>query len=103
MKKTLFTLTIVLLALAAQAQFKIHDDGHVSLGSLTRNYGVQVDPDGYTYFRSQNTMDYGWSNLSIADARYEKHWIVNNNFDLTCPYHHLFYVYGDGAAFSTHN
>ena len=44
MKKTLFTLAIVLLAVAAQAQIKVHDNGHVSLGCLTHAFGVQVQP-----------------------------------------------------------
>ena len=54
MKRSFFTLAIVLLAVAAQAQIKVHDDGHVSIGSLTHSYGVQVHPNGYTSFRTQS-------------------------------------------------
>lgn len=44
MKKSLLTLAIVLLAVAAQAQIKVHSNGQVSLGTLTTNYGVQIHP-----------------------------------------------------------
>lgn len=73
MKKTLLTFAIVLITLATQAQIKVLDNGHVSLGSLTNNYGVQVGPNGYTFFRTQNNMPYGWGNLSIANNFHQKH------------------------------
>ena len=67
MKKALFTLAIALLTIAAQAQFKIHDDGWVSVGSLTKTYGVQVQPNCYTSFRVLNSVAYGWGTNSISD------------------------------------
>lgn len=102
MKKVLLTLAIVLLAVAAQAQIKVHDDNSVSIGCLNNNYGVQINPIGYTYFRTQSNINYGWANLSVANANHQKHWIVKNSFDVSCPYEHLFYVFGNGAACSTH-
>ena len=103
MKKSLLTLAIMLLAVAAQAQFKVHDSGQVSLGSLTQNYGVQVQTNGYTYFRTQNFSNYGWANMSMANVDHQMHWIVKNKFDPTCTYDYLFYVFGNGTACSTHH
>lgn len=103
MKKLLLTSAIVLLAVAAQAQFKVHDDNSVSIGCLNHNFGVQVNSIGYAYFRTQSNLNYGWANLSVANADHQKHWIVKNMFDNTCPYEHLFYVFGDGTACSTHH
>ena len=46
MKKSLFTLAIVLLAVAAQAQIKMHNSGRISFQSLIDSpaYGVTIDP-----------------------------------------------------------
>ena len=59
MKKALFTFAMVLVTLAAQAQIKVHDNGHVSLGCLTQAFGVQVQPSGYTYFHTQSDAEWG--------------------------------------------
>lgn len=103
MKKALMTLAIVLLAVAAQAQIKVHDDGQVSLGSLNKTYGVQVGPNGYTYFRTQNYANYGWANLSMANAWGQQHWIVENHFNnsTNCYKKHMFYVFGNGNVYAT--
>lgn len=74
MKKVFFTFAMVLLAVAAQAQLKIHDDGHISLGSLTKNYGLQVRSDGYIYFQSQYSGAGSWATLSLSNNSYQKHW-----------------------------
>ena len=46
MKKTLITIAIVLLAVAAQAQIKMHNSGRISFQSLVDSpgYGVTIDP-----------------------------------------------------------
>ncbi|MBR3493236.1 MAG: hypothetical protein IKH44_13175 [Bacteroidales bacterium] len=103
MKKALLTLAVVMLAVAAQAQIKVHDNGHVSLGCLNQAYGVQVQPNGYVYFRTQGNTDYGWATLSMANVTHQQHWIVKNEYDSSCQYDHMFYVFGNGAAYSTHH
>ena len=40
MKKALITLAIVLLAVAAQAQIKMHSDSHVSIGTLSSSWDI---------------------------------------------------------------
>ena len=99
MKKTLFTLAITLLAMAAQAQIKLHDDGQVSLASLTKTYGVQVQPNGFTSFRIRSTSDWAWVNLSYSNAPKQKHWIVSNLADDTNPGINTFFVTGDGCVY----
>ena len=105
MKKTLFTLAIVLLALAAQAQFKVHSDNWVSIGSSSGSYGLQVTPNGYTYFRTLINTDYSRANLSMANTNHQKHWIVLNlyNTDTACYNKSMFYVLGNGCTYSKHN
>lgn len=101
MKKTLFTLAIVLLAVAAQAQIKVHDNGHVSLGCLTHAFGVQVQPSGYTYFRTQSDAEWGWATLSYANNNLQKHWIVSNSS--LAPNDHPFFVTGNGWVYKSGN
>lgn len=103
MKKALFTLVIVLLSMAAQAQIKVHDDNWVSIGCLNGNFGLQVTPIGFTYCRTQNMDNYSWATLSMANRFGQKHWIVENlyNTDSVCYKKHMFYVYGNGSVFST--
>lgn len=98
MKKSLLTLAIVLLAVAAQAQIKIHSDGRVSLGTLSNNYGVQVYPADYTSFRSPHTDVGSWVEISLSDVTYQKHWIVKN-LNATSN-SHTFYVYTNGDVHS---
>lgn len=58
MKKALLSLFIVLLAMTAQAQFKIHSDG-------------------YTSFRTNSFTSWSWATLSHANDSVQKHWIVS--------------------------
>ena len=101
MKRSFFTLAIVLLAVAAQAQIKVHDDGHVSIGSLTHSYGVQVHPNGYTSFRTQSDAPWGWATLSYANDSLQKHWIVAN--PSLAPNDHPFFVTGNGWVYKSGN
>lgn len=103
MKKTLFTLAIVLLALAAQAQIKVHDDNWVSIGCLNGDFGLQVTPTNYLYLRTQDSTDYSRANLSMGNAVHQEHWIVQNKYhtDCDCNGKFMFYVYGNGTTFST--
>ena len=99
MKKAIFTMAIVLLAVAAQAQIKVHDDNWVSIGCLNGDFGVQVTPIGYTYFRTQDNANYGWANQSIANNDTQRHWIVKNIQHGKS--NTMFYVSGDGQIHST--
>ena len=97
MKKLLFSLAIMLLAVAAQAQIKVHSNGQVSLGTLSTNYGVQIHPLDYTSFQTQNPDNGSWVELSLSNVTYQKHWIVK---DLNLAAHsHTFYgdVYSRGS------
>jgi hypothetical protein len=97
MKKTLVTLAIVLLAVAAQAQIKMHNDGQVSLGSLTKNYGVQAKPNGLTYFRAQSNQAYSIATRGLANHEYQKHWVVNDYTNGSLGEDN-FFVYGKGKV-----
>ena len=51
----------------AKAQIKLHNDGHVSLGSLTKDYGIQIQPNGYSYFHSRLNTEWSWATLSYSN------------------------------------
>ena len=76
----------------AKAQFKIHDDGHISLGSLAKDYGVQVDTLCITAFRTKKTTAFSWSTVVNSNNNLQKHWVVANGN----PVAHTFFVYGEG-------
>lgn len=101
MKKTIITLAIVLLAVTAQAQLKIHSSGHVSLGCLTTASGAQIQPNGYVYFKPQYTSPYTWAQGAISQEAHQKQWVVFNNYDQNNLNKHMFYVYGCGNVHAT--
>lgn len=77
MKKALLSLFIVLLAMTAQAQFKVHSDG-------------------YTSFRTNSFTSWSWATLSHANDSVQKHWIVS--FPRRTP-NHTFFVTGEGNVY----
>jgi hypothetical protein len=98
MKKALFTLVIMLLAVAAQAQFKIHSDGHVSIGTLSGAWdkGTQLYPSGRVHFNTQDSIDWDWVTVATPRALKGKCWIVTAPND---KYIHRFFVTGDGLVY----
>lgn len=93
-------LTTMLFVMAAQAQIKVHDDNWVSIGCLNGDFGLQVTPIGYTYFRTQDSTDYSWAVLSMANNSAQKHWIVQNLYNPQHKHDFMFYVSGDGYVHS---
>lgn len=102
MKKTLFTLAIVLMSImAAQAQFKMHDDGHISIGSLARDFGIQVQPNRYTYFRAQHNTPYGWVTNSYSNKTTMQNWMVKDLDSVSKTFNEMvFAVYGSGIVWA---
>ncbi len=97
MKKFVLAIALLLLGLAAQAQMKIHDDGHVSLGTLSGawNVGAQFFPRSY-HFNSLNTDPWNWVTIASPSSTTGKCWIVSypgNKYD------HRFFVTGEGYIF----
>jgi hypothetical protein len=94
MKKYIYLIGIIAFVLfsnTSQSQIKIHDDNHVSLTSLTKGGGLQVSPNGYTYFQPAVYSSYGWMNLVFAPLSTSKCWIVRDNSG-----NHTFHVRGNG-------
>lgn len=102
MKKSLFYLFFCVLTFFiltdAKAQIKLHNDGHVSLGSLAKDYGIQIQPNGYSYFRTRLNNEWSWATLSYANDSLQKHWIVAN-LDDPNPGRHTFFVTGHGYVY----
>ena len=94
--RTILTLSILFATICANAQIKVHSDNHISIGSLNKDFGVQINPSGYTYFASRLNNDYTWVTLANANNNTTKCWIVNRN-DMNKP--HRFYVNGFGTVY----
>jgi hypothetical protein len=73
------------------SQIKVHDDNHVSIASLTKGGGLQIQPNGYTYFQPAVYNAWGWMNLVFAPLSTSKCWIVRDNSG-----NHTFHVRGNG-------
>lgn len=111
MKRTLLTLSIVLLAVAAQAQIKLHSNGRLTFQTVanTTTQGVSIGPapdwsvdfNGPAYFHKsglfvKNAAEYEWLNAALAPNPHSVAWVVANpNWDTT-----KFYVYGKGDAYA---
>lgn len=101
MKKAFITMAIVLMAVAAQAQFRIHDDGQVSIGCLTKVHGIQVkSSDCSIYLRTQNNSAYSSAVLSKANNFHQKHWVIENQYLTDSLGKDMFYVLGNGHIYS---
>lgn len=96
MKKAFFTFVIVLLTVTTQAQIKIHQNGQVSLSTISSSLyqGVQFLPN-CTFFNSCNTS--AWSHVSISYPKHNdaKSWIVVNPNTSG----HTFFVTGAGVVY----
>lgn len=102
MKKLTLSLLVMLFALTAQAQFKVYSDGWVTIGSTGLDLGIQVTPNGHTYMRTSLNNNYSLAFLSIANANFQKHWIVRT-LSSNRSSSDNFYVYGNGTACSTNH
>lgn len=113
MKKSLFTLAIMLLTVAAQAQIKMHNSGRISFQSLTDSpaYGVTIDPapswttnfNGSVYFNQsavfiKNVDPYYWMNCAKTNRNTALTWVVTPDWNTV-----NFYVRGDGIAYATNH
>lgn len=94
--KVIMAFELLLVTFIGNAQIKVHDDNHISIGSLNKDFGVQINPSGYTYFASRVNSDYTWITLAQARNHTTKCWIVNRN-DMT--FKHRFFVDGFGFVY----
>lgn len=111
MKKLIISLVIVLLAMKAQAQIKMHSNGLITFQTtaFSSSQGVTIGPapdwqtnfNGNVYFNqraffNKNASNYEWMNSAYATNPYATTWIVAypNWSTLT------FYVYARGDAYA---
>lgn len=113
MKKALITLAIVLLAVVAQAQIKMHSNGRITFQSLvnSNDYGIAMEPapswstnfNGIVHFKQEaafrkNVNDYEWMNCAVVNTDKAYTWVVTPDWS-SCT----FYVRGDGIAYATNH
>jgi len=114
MKKVLFTIAIALLAIAVQAQIKMHSNGRITFQTLanTNTEGICIGPapgcsvviNGNVHFHEiglfeKNATNYERMNGAHAINPYSTSWIVSypNWGDIN------FFVYGNGDAYAMHH
>lgn len=94
--KTLLAISTMLFTFSAGAQIKVHGDNHISIGSVNKDFGVQVQPSGYTYFANRTNHDWNWITLSYVNNDLSKCWIVSNSNHTN---NHTFFVTGNGYVY----
>lgn len=101
MKKSLITLAIVLLAVAAQAQtaFKVHSDGQISLQSATTSYGIQIPSSGIMSIEPYVSA-YGTTSMTQVHNLLAKAWCVKTYGTTILPVTNTFYVLGNGDTYA---
>lgn len=103
MKKTLFTLALVLLAVAAQAQtsLKVHSSGQISLQSATTSYGIQIPTSGALYIEPNLLTAYSKTSQAKAFNQLAKSFVVRMSGGANIsPVGDVFYVLGNGNAYA---
>lgn len=103
----------MLLAVAAQAQIKMHSNGRITFQTLenTNSKGVSISPapicnvdiNGTTFFHkgvnfTYNSGAYVWMHCALASNDHAAAWVVSP--DWTTP---NFFVYGKGDAYAKHH
>lgn len=79
------------------AQIKVHQDGQISLQTLSNSYsnGVQIHPSGRVFFNTTDTEAWHWVTMANPKHQHGKCWIVsypNRN-------NHNFFVTGNGYVY----
>ena len=100
MKKLILTIVFVMLfGMDSFAQIKVHQNGWVSIGTLSGAWdqGFQFEPGGCAYFNHTSTTGWPWVTMSSTKSCYGKCWIVSYPNKNT----HTFYVTGNGFVYST--
>ncbi len=111
MKRNLITLAIVLLAMAAQAQIKLHSNGRITFQTLanTTTQGVSIGPapnwnvdfNGKTFFHEgalfvKDANNYEWMNAVHTVKPHSASWVIAYpEWDNS-----TFFVYGNGDAYA---
>lgn len=87
---------MLVINITLYAQIKIHQSGWITLQSLQEGgFGVNIQPNGFTYFRPSCYGPYAWMNLSMSLDNLSKNWIVKSPEGI-----HVFFVYGNGQVYS---
>lgn len=102
MKKTLLTLTIVLLTMAAQAQtaIKVHSNGQISLQSATTSYGVQIPTSGVMSIEPEINQAYDPTAVTKARSMTARAWCVSTVGIANTASPYTFYVLGSGNVYA---
>lgn len=97
--KLLVALLLVLMVNLANAQIKVHDDGHFSVGTLSTSWdeGIHMYRTGWATFSTSLTTPWHIVTLATPGVESGKCWIVTYPGDKS---DHRFYVTGYGTAYA---
>lgn len=70
---------MTLNVIESKSQIKIHSDNWISIGSLSKGGGIQVQPNGFTTFQPAVYNSWGWMNMTIAPTTTSKCYIVKKS------------------------
>lgn len=93
--KFFVVVSLLVITLNANAQIKVHSDGQISLGSLGKIYGLQVHPDGYTFFANPNTISSIVTMTKVTNTNYRSWLVRRDNMNIF----NRFYVDGLGNVY----
>ena len=103
MKKSLFTLAIVLLAMAAQAQtaLKVHSTGQLSLQSATTSFGIQIPANGVMSIEPNVVGNFKKTAKTKTFGHTTRSWVLDmaSNQNIS-PTGTVFYVKGNGDTYA---
>lgn len=96
--KFFVVVSLLVITLTANAQIKVHGDGHLSIGTLSDNWevGTHIYRTGWAVFNTSLTTPWHIVTLATPGVVSGKCWIVtapNNKSS------HKFYVTGDGYVY----
>jgi hypothetical protein len=97
MKKSVFTLVLIIATFVVNAQIKVHNTGQISLQDITGswNNGIQIYPSGCTHFNISENAPWNWATVTSANNPYSKCWIVTYPNKNT----HNFFVTANGFVY----
>jgi hypothetical protein len=100
MKQTIATIILTMLCLVAQAQFKVHKNGQISLQSATTQGGIQFDHEGRSSFEPNITGSGAYLSQTKVQSPLVKAWNVRCSANAVGSPKDRFYVTGLGDAYA---
>ena len=100
MKRALLITLLLSFVFCTNAQIRVHSNGRISLKTTGTSGGIQINPNGLFSFEPERTGAYLRINQTYSDNSLSKSWIVKSKTTYTGIGNDVFYVTGNGVAYS---